>query len=255
MKRLCLAVLITVSLAGCGESAPTATDSSSGRPELKVSAAASLTEAFTAYGEQFEPAEAAFSFGASDELAAQIRSGALPDVYAAANTTLPDQLSEEGLVGEPTVFATNSLVIAVPEDSEFESLEDLEQPGSAVVIGSDTVPAGVYTRTLLERLPDEGEAILANVRSEEPDVKGVVGKLTQGAAEAGFVYDSDVVATKGQLRAIELPRKLQPEVAYGIAVVEGTDYPTLSQEFIDGLLEGPGAEDLGAAGFGPPPEE
>ncbi len=255
MKRAWPVVLTAVSLAGCGESAPTAAGSSSERPELKVSAAASLTEAFTAFGEQFEPAEAAFSFGASDELAAQIRSGALPDLYAAADTTLPGELAEERLVGEPTVFATNQLVIAVPEDSELGSVEDLERSGLAVVIGSDTVPVGVYTRTVLERLPDEGEAILANVRSEEPDVKGVVGKLTQGAADAGFVYDSDVVATKGQLRAIELPRRLRPEVAYGIAVVEGTEYPDQSQEFIGGLLEGSGADHLAEAGFGPPPEE
>jgi len=255
VNRGWLTVLIAVSVTGCGGRASTGADSAPARSELKVSAAASLTDAFTAYGEQFDPAEAAFSFGASDELAAQIRAGALPDVYAAANTTLPDELAEEGLLGEPTVFATNALVIAVPEGSELESVEDLEQPGLAIVIGSETVPVGVYTRLALERLPDEGETILANVRSEEPDVKGVLGKLTQGAADAGFVYDSDVIATRGQLRAIELPSKLQPDVAYGIAVVEGTEFPEQGQEFIDGLLEGPGAEALAEAGFGPPPSE
>ena len=40
--------------------------------------------------------------GSSDELAAQIRQGVRPDVYAAANTTLPDQLHQEGRVGQPT---------------------------------------------------------------------------------------------------------------------------------------------------------
>ena len=54
------------------------------------------------------------SFAGSDELAAQIRQGVRPDVYAAANTTLPDQLHKEGLVGKPTVIATNTLVVAVP---------------------------------------------------------------------------------------------------------------------------------------------
>ncbi|MBA2764023.1 MAG: molybdate ABC transporter substrate-binding protein [Thermoleophilaceae bacterium] len=253
MKCLVAAGLIAVSVAGCGTRVPTGADSA--RPQIKVAAAASLTEPFTGYGEQFEPADAAFSFGASDELAAQIRSGALPDVYAAANTTLPDELAKEGLVGEPVAFATNSLVVGVPADSGLESIEDLEQSGRSVVIGSETVPVGVYTRMVLERLPDEGEAILANVRSEEPDVKGVLGKLTQGAADAGFVYDSDVIATKGQLRAIELPSKLQPDVAYGIAVVEGTEFPEQGQEFIDGLLQGSGAEALAEAGFGPSPDE
>ena len=41
-----------------------------------------------------------------------------------------------------------------------------------------------------------------NVRSNEPDVKGVVGKLTQGAADAGFVYRTDLV---DGLKAITLP--------------------------------------------------
>ena len=38
----------------------------------------------------------------------------------------------------------------------------------------------------------QSEAILANVRSEEPDVAGIIGKLTQGAVDAGFVYVTDV---------------------------------------------------------------
>ena len=36
---------------------------------------------------------------------------------------------------------------------------------------------------------------------------GIVGKLTQGAVDAGFVYISDVRATDGKLKAIELPRE------------------------------------------------
>ena len=38
------------------------------------------------------------SFAGSDELAAQIRQGVKPDVYAAANTKLPDALHEKGLL-------------------------------------------------------------------------------------------------------------------------------------------------------------
>ena len=51
------------------------------------------------------------------------------------------------------------------------------------------MPIGAYTREVLGRLGRaERAAILANVRSNEPDVAGVVGKLTQGAVDAGFVY-------------------------------------------------------------------
>ena len=82
---------------------------------LVVSAAASLDTAFNDYVDA-AGIDAKMSFAGSDELAAQIRQGVKPDVYAAANTTLPDELHKEGLVGEPTVFATNTLVLAVPQD-------------------------------------------------------------------------------------------------------------------------------------------
>ena len=98
-------------------------------------------------------------------------------------------------------------------------------------------------------------AILANVRSEEPDVAGIVGKLTQGAVDGGFTYVTDVRAAKGALRAIELPATLQPAVAYGISIVNGSRHAALAQRFIDGLLNGRGAADLRAAGFLPAPGE
>ena len=123
-----------------------------------------------------------------------------------------------------------------------------------IAIGDEGVPVGDYTREVLAGLPeDQSKAILDNVRSLEPDVAGIVGKLSQGAVDAGFVYITDVVATDGALTAIDLPVDLQPDVAYGVAVVEGAENPEGAQEFIDGLLDGAGADALADAGFKPPP--
>jgi molybdate transport system substrate-binding protein len=116
------------------------------------------------------------------------------------------------------------------------------------------VPIGSYTRETLAKLPrDQEQAILDNVRSNEPDVKGIVGKLTQGAADAGFVYVTDVNATNGALKAIELPAELEPDVTYGAGVVEGARQPEQAQAFVDGLTDGPCADALEEAGFGPAP--
>lgn len=236
-----------VAAAGCGG----ADDKGSG--QLVVSAAASLQQAFTDYAHN-AGIDAKQSFAGSDELAAQIRQGIRPDVYAAANTTLPDQLHKESLVRKPVVFATNALVVAVPAESQISSIEDLARPGSAIAIGDPEVPVGSYTREVLDRLPtDQAQAILANVGSEEPDVSGIVGKLTQNAVDAGFLYLTDVTATDGALRAIALPRALEPEVAYGVAVVTGAENPDGAESFIDGLLHGDGAAALQKAGFKPPP--
>ena len=240
-------VLIGIVFAtGCGDDA--------GDDQVIVSAASSLEPAFTAYSGA-AGIDAKQSFAGSDDLAAQIRQGVTPDVYAAANTSLPEDLFKEGLVKEPVVFATNTLVLTVPKDSGIASLNDLTDGDVALAIGDEGVPVGDYTRAVLGKLPKgEADAILANVRSLEPDVAGIVGKLTQGAVDAGFVYVTDVVATEGELDAIELPAKLQPDVAYGAAVVEGAENPEGAQAFIDGLLDGVGADALANAGFGPPPQ-
>ena len=245
---LCLALAV---LAGCGSDDDE--PASQEQPRLVVSAAASLSDALTSCSEQFEGADVKLSLAGSDELAAQIRQGVKPDVFAAANTSLPEALSQEGLLGTPVEFATNELVIAVGGDgTAVEKVEDLAEPGIDIAIGAESVPVGSYTRQVLGHLPDAlEEKILANVRTEEPDVNGVVGKLTQGAADAGFVYLTDV--TEG-ITGVELPPELQPIVAYGAGVVEGSEQPELARQFLDGLTEGPCADALRDEGFGPPPQ-
>jgi molybdate transport system substrate-binding protein len=123
-----------------------------------------------------------------------------------------------------------------------------------VVIGDAKVPIGSYTRQVLGRLPEsESSAILANVRSEEPDVSSIVGKLTQGAADAGFVYVTDVRGAGGELRGIQLPDSLHPEVAYGIGVVKDAPDPELAREFVQGVEPGgSGVRYLQEADFLPP---
>jgi molybdate transport system substrate-binding protein len=234
---------IVLVLAGCG-------GGGDDKPTLVVSAASSLTDALTTCSKQFDAATVRLSFAGSDELAAQIRQGVKPDVYAAANTKLPDQLADEGLLEHPVNFATNELVVAAPDDSAVTSFDDLAKPGVKLVIGSETVPVGSYTRQVLGALPAAQEKqILANVRSNEPDVKGIVGKLTQGAADAGFVYRTDLV---DGLRAVTVPSTLQPVVEYGAGVVKGAKQPALAEQYLDGLRNGPCAKQLRSAGFGAP---
>jgi len=243
MARLLAAAMAAAALAvaGCG-----------GDDQLTVSAAASLKKALTAYDSQ-----ARYSFAGSDELAAQIRKGAKPDVFASANTKLPDELFDDGLVEKPVVFAGNRLVLAVPASGgKVSSLKDVEAPGVKLAIGSESVPIGSYTRTVLSKLPEsESSAVLKNVRTEEPDVAGIVGKLTQGAVDAGFVYVSDVKGAGGKLKAIALPESLQPTVAYGAAVVKGAKNQDAAMKFIDGLMSEDGRKQLDAAGFLPPPAQ
>jgi molybdate transport system substrate-binding protein len=249
----CAAGLALVLIAaGCGEKSE---PGGGGTPQLMVSAAASLKTALDGYASEFPDARVRAQFAGSDELAAQIERGVKPDVYAAANTALPEQLFAKGLVEQPRVFAGNELVLAVPaEGAKVRALADLERDGVDMAIGAASVPVGAYTRGLLSRLGGARErAILANVRSEEPNVQGIVGKLTQGAVDAGFVYRSDVRAAGGALKAIALPARLAPRIAYAAAVVTGAKQPLAARRYIDGLVTGKGQDALRAAGFLPPP--
>jgi molybdate transport system substrate-binding protein len=253
LKRLLLLVAgAALALAGCGDDA-TVSGGGGNKPQLVVSAASSMNEALTSCAPDFADGDVRLQFAGSDELAAQIRQGAPVDVFAAANTKLPEALANEGKLDAPLEFASNRLVLAVPSGGKVASLEDLEKPGVKLVIGAEGVPVGDYTRGVLEQLgPERSAAILANVRSNEPDVKGVVGKLTQGAADAGFVYVTDVKATGGKLKAIDLPADLDATATYAAGVVKATDQLDAAQAFVDDLLTGSCHDALLAAGFSEP---
>lgn len=231
-----LAAILALALAGCGSG-----EEEGEAPPLTISAAASLAPALERYAEAFD---ARLSFGGSDALAAQIRRGVRPDVFAAAETDLPRLLHEEGLLEKPVVFAANEMVVAVRPRSKVGSLSDLGLPGVKIAVGAPTVPVGEYAEEVLRYL---GEPVRRNVRSREPDVNGIVAKVAAGAADAGLVYRTDVLASEGRLRAIELPPRLQPRIRYAAAVVDGARSPEAARRFVRGLR---GARALRKAGFG-----
>jgi molybdate transport system substrate-binding protein len=247
-----LVALASTALVGCGGGDAGAGGSGASRPTLTVQAAASLTAPLTRCTADYAPAKVRLSFGGSDELAAQIRQGAGGDLFAAANTTLPAQLRGEGKVAAPEVFAGNELVLAVPaKDAAVSGLADLERPGDvALAVGVPSVPVGAYTRAALGRLPEpRRRAVLAHVRTEEPDVKSVLAKLQQGVVDAAFVYRTDVAATKGAVRAIALPAALRPRVSYAGAVVSGTEHAAAARALLRDLRSGTCGQALRAAGF------
>jgi molybdate transport system substrate-binding protein len=212
-----------------------------------VYAASSLTEVFQA----IDP-NAAFNFAGSDDLATQIKENAPADVYAAASPKYPEELFKAGLVEKPQVFATNRLVLIVPTSNPagIESVADLGRKGVKLVIGAEGVPIGDYTRKVLENMGATN--VLTNVVSQEDDVKGVVGKVALGEADAGFVYVTDVKPVADKVTAIELPAAAQAEVKYEIAVVKDAPHRDAAHAFVDQVLGSEGQAKLAAAGFGPP---
>ena len=142
------------------------------------------------------------------------------------------------------------------EDAAVDGLDDLGRPGVTLVVGSDDRARGrLHARGAARgSTPGERRAILANVRSSEPDVKGVVGKLVQGAADAGFVYRSDVEASGGELRGDRAATtSSSPRSPTRPASCKGTEQPAAAQAFLDDLREGDCHDALLTAGFAEPP--
>jgi molybdate transport system substrate-binding protein len=216
---------------------------SSARPI--VLAATSLTEVLP----RIEP-DASYSFGSSNALAEQIRRGAPVDVYLSASPVYTRALHREQLVRKPGAFATNSLVVIVPRSNpaKIESVLDLaRRPKLKLVVAGPKVPIGLYTREVLERLGLL--RVLKKTVSLEPDVKGIVGKVALGQADAGFVYRTDVAPVASRVRAIALPARAQPTVVYELAIAADPRDLEAAQGFVISVLGPDGRRELRASRF------
>jgi len=243
-RRLAVVILATL-LVGLVSAAIGSASSGRSSAGIKVLAAASLTNVFP----QIDNAPA-YSFAGSDALAAQIRLGAPADVFASANTSLPNALYSAGLVEKPVVFTTNKLVLVVPKSNSagIKSVFDLKKSGIKLIVGTPTVPIGTYTRTILKNLALT--SVLSNVVSLETDVRQILSKVALGEADAGFVYITDAKTVNGQVNVISLPAWAQPPVRYGIAVIKSTGSRSDAVAFINKVLSKAGQAKLRAAGFG-----
>jgi molybdate transport system substrate-binding protein len=238
-RRLVLALLAAALLAGPAGARPAA--------GLKVFAAASLTEAFHAFD-----AGESYNFGGSNQLAAQIKQGAPADVFASASPQYTQDLFRQGLVERPVTFASNRLVLIVPKSNPagLKSVYDLARKDVKLVVAVPAVPVGSYTRTVLRKMGLS--SVLAKVVSQESDVKGVVGKVALGQADAGFVYVTDVKPVAGDVTGIAIPAWAQPRVRYEIAVVASSIRKPDARAWVKRVLAKQGQAALARAGFGKP---
>jgi molybdate transport system substrate-binding protein len=197
--------------------------------------------------------EASYSFGSSNSLAEQIRRGAPLDVYLSASPLYAQALRREGLVRKPVTFATNSLVVIVPRSNpaKIRTVFDLaRRPKLKLVVAGTKVPIGLYTRQVLERLGLL--RVLKKTVSLESDVKGIVGKVALGQADAGFVYLTDIAPVASRARAIAIPARAQPTVVYELAIAADPEDLEAAQDFVISVLGPEGRRELRAARFGLP---
>ena len=282
MKRLiALTLLLAVLLTACGAAvtstpvpttatevptlAPTAVPPTA-TPEpqtLTVFAASSLTGAFTEIGKAFEAANpgitVTLNFAGSGALRTQIEEGAPADVFASASGKEMDTLVTGNFITKdvPQIFLTNKLVVILPANnpSALEKLEDLSKPGIKLVLAAETVPVGNYARQALDKMngsfgTDFKDKVLANIVSNEDNVKQVVAKVQLGEADAGIVYTSDAIAAP-DLKTIEIPANLNVIAKYPIAPLTKSENADLAAKFTEYVLSAEGQAVLQKWGFAP----
>lgn len=250
-----MGVSIALVAAGCGDDSGGGSSSSTDQPSgtgtevagsITVSAAASLTDAFAAIGDDFTAANpdasVEFNFGSSSTLATQIVEGAPADVFASASTTAMDTVVDGGRNnGEPVVFARNQLEIAVEPGNplRIESLEDLADPDVTVVLCDPSVPCGQYADQALEEA-----GIEVTPASREVDVRATLSKVALGEADAAIVYESDVVAADGSVDGVPIPDDENVIATYPIVVVADTGNEDVARAFVDAVTSDEGQATL-----------
>ncbi|MEV5571613.1 molybdate ABC transporter substrate-binding protein [Spirillospora sp. NPDC052269] len=257
MRRVSVAALAALPLvalaAACGDTKDGSSGGSPGRT-LTVFAAASLTETFTRLGKDFEGTHPGlrvrFNFGGSSTLAQQITQGAPADVFAAASGTTMKTVSDAGdAAGQPTVFARNRLVIAVPkgDPGKVRALADLAAPKLKVVLCAEQVPCGAAAKQALA-----AANLTVKPVSQEQDVKAVLTKVRLGEADAGLVYRTDAKSAAGQVEGIEFPEAAEAVNSYPIAALAKAPQSATAREFVQFVLSPQGKAALSEAGFESP---
>lgn len=264
-KLMLFILLLSWSLVACQGDANPRSRNKVDRDMITVFAAASLAEAMNQVATQFEAThpgiEVIINFAGSQQLAHQLFQGASADVFASADKQQMENVIHAGRVnpGSEQVFINNRLTIVLPGDNpgDVYRFTDLSRPGLHVLLANEAVPVGRYSLEVLERAskqPEFGEdfkdEVLLNVVSYEENVRAVLTKIILGEADAGIVYQSDIVGVaRDDLIQLEIPESINVIASYYVAPLIDSHNPELGMDFIRALLSPEGRKTLGEFGF------
>jgi len=254
LKRLSLLVVAVVlaSLLPTAVHASPIVEVSKLKGDLTISAATSLTDAFTELAKQFRKVnrgvKVRLNFGSSSTLIAQVQSGAPSDIMASADlTNLEKLVASDNVVVTPKIFARNTMAIAVKPGNpkSVRSVADLTSLPFIALCGK-TVPCGVYASSVLTRA---GVVITESKVTRGIDVKATLSAVANGDADAAIVYKTDVLAAKKTVVGIDIPGAQNVKAMYGIAPIRGSKNPANAKAFIDFVLSEQGWQILKSFGF------
>lgn len=187
--------------------------------EVKVSAAASLTDALRELATSYEKQSGdtvLFNLGASSTLARQIQEGAPADVFFSADEEKMNGLERGHLApGTRRSLLSNSLVVVVAADGplRMSAIRDLAQPRfrALALAEPQTVPAGIYAKEYLRKIGLWSVVIDRVIPTE--NVRAALAAVESGNVEAGIVYKTDALISRKVRVAWEVPRGEGPDIS------------------------------------------
>ena len=238
--------------AGCEPPAPPL-------PQVRVAAASDLQQALPILASAFRQAhaiEVVPTFGASGQLAEQVRQGAPFDVFLSANRDFVDGLAKAGVVkpGSVRPYARGELAMAVNKiwGVKLWSLQDLTRPEvkKIAIANPETAPYGMAAKQALRRagLWDSLKPKIVPAES----VRQALQFVQSGNAEVGLVGRS--IADVPEAVAVRLPLDAYDPIIQALGVVARADHPDEAALFVDFLLSEVGQGILRDLGFGKVPE-
>jgi molybdate transport system substrate-binding protein len=221
---------------------------------LTVLAASSLSGTFAELEQMFREehpgVDVRLSLDSSATLAGQVVEGAPADVLATADEQTMESVVAAGATdGRPTAFASNRLVLVVPDDNpaRIHSVADLDKRGVDYVVCVPSAPCGHIAVAALDEA-----GIDAPAASEEADVKAVLSKVMLGEADAGLVYSTDALDAGESVRTFEISSSPATTTRYFVAALRDAASPELARDWVDLVLSKRGQKVLADAGFGSP---
>ncbi len=213
------------------------------RDILRVSAAASLAEAFGAIADAYEATapdtEVQLNLAGSTTLVEQVLRAAPVDVLATADQRTMQRAVDAGVAGDPVAFARNQMVVAWPSAGPARRVEDLAEDRLLVGLCAPQVPCGAAAR---EGLAAAG--VRAAPDTEDPDVRTLLARLATGELDVGVVYATDVTAAAGAVASAPLP-----EADTTLVIAPVVTRSARAQPFIDFVRSPTGARVLRDHGF------
>ena len=220
----------------------TETETTAGKTELTILAAASLTDVMEEIKTMYEAdhnVSLTFSFAGSGALQTQIEEGAPADVFISAAKKQMKALSDESLMKDDTVceLLENKVVLIVPKDSEnaLASFEDVSKDEVAMIgLGeTESVPAGQYAKTIFTNL-NMWDAVEAKANFGT-DVRTVLGWVETSAVDCGVVYATDAYSSDDVKIVAEAPEGSCDPVIYPAGVVASSKNADEAAAFVDYL--------------------